>query len=149
MFDPNQFLDMQTSEALDTKVIPCPVGEYLAVIDKIAAKSGEKDGKPWTILDVVWDIQDEGVKATLSRDKVLVKQGISLDVTDAGSLDFGKGRNVGLGRLREAVGQNTPGRPWSPNMLPGNMGKVIVGHRPDKNDPSILYAEIKAVTKAG
>lgn len=148
MFDPNQFLDMQTNEALDTKVVPCPVGEYLATAEKIEVNHGEKDGKSWTMMNITWEIQDEGVKAFLARDKVTVRQGISLDITDAGSLDYGKGRNIGLGRLREALGQNSPGRPWTPSMIPGNMAKVSVSHRIDKRDNETIFADIKAVTKA-
>jgi hypothetical protein len=147
MFDPSQFLDMQMTEANDTKVIPCPVGEYLAVVDKVEFRPWQKKDDPsvnGVSLDVSWAIQDHNVQQLLGRDKVLVRQGVGIDFTDAGGLDMGRGRNIGLGRLREAVGLNIPGRPFSPNMLPGQMAKVNVSHRVVGED---IFSEIKAVTK--
>jgi hypothetical protein len=148
MFDPSQFLDMQMTEANDTKVVPCPVGEYIATIDKVEFRPWQKRDDPTVSgvsLEVFWNIDDAGAKAATGRDKVTVKQGVMIDFTESGGFDMGKGKNVGLGRLREAVGLNVPGKPFSPSMLPGQMAKVVVSHRANGED---LYAEVKAVTKA-
>lgn len=145
MFDPNQFLDQQIVEANDTKRVPCPVGEYPAVVEEIKARpwASKKDtSKAGMTLDVTWSIQDPAVLEAVGRDKVTVRQGVMLDLTAAGGLDFGPGKNLGLGRLRSAVGKNVPGQPFSPNMLVGLMAKVSVTHRADGED---LYDEIKAV----
>jgi len=151
VFDPNAFLDMPVEGTNDTVVVPCPVGEYLAVVEKVDVRAWTKRDDPSVgglALDIIWTIEDQSVKEYLAREKVSVKQGIMLDLTDGGTLDMGKGRNISLGRLREAVGLNNPGQAFSFNQLPGQMAKVKVDHRPDKNDPTIIFAEIKAVTKA-
>lgn len=145
MFDPNSFLDMQVTETNDTKVTPVPVGEFVAVADKVEVKSWQKKDDPSVgglKLLVQWAIDDPSVKELLGRDKVTVKQDIMLDITESGGLDMGKGRNVGLGRLREAVDLNKPGQPFSFNMITGRLAKAKVSHRIDGED---IYAEVKAV----
>ena len=151
MFDADSFLQSSTTEANDTKIIPCPPGEFAAIIDKITPKQVQFNGGTETriVLDVQWLIEDAGAKAATGRDVVTVKQAIFLDTTPTGGLDMAQGKNVALGRLREAVGKNTPGEPFSFAMLPGLMAKVSVSHRQDKNDPEVSYAEIKMVTKLG
>ena len=147
MFNPDQFLDMQITEANDTKLTPVPVGEYVAVIKEVKCRqwqSKQDPSKSGLTLDVTWSIDDPAVKELLGRDKVTVRQGVLLDLTESGGLDMGKGRNVSLGRLREAVGLNTPGQPFSFSMLVGRVAKVSVSHRIDGDN---IYAEVKSVTK--
>lgn len=147
MFDPNSFLDMTTTEANDTKLVPVPAGEYIALVDEVKARQWKKRDDPSVgglALDVKWSIDDAAVKELLGRDKVTVEQGIMLDMTEAGGLDMGKGKNVALGKLRDAVGLNVPGQPFSPNMLVGRMAKIRVEH--DVNGDQI-YARVKATTK--
>ena len=145
-FDPATFLNTETTEVLDTKLIPCPVGEYLAIADKIDIKTwSTKDGsKSGVKLEILWDIQDENVKALLSREKVVVQQTVMLDTTEVGNLDVGKGKNIGLGRLREALDLNIAGQPFSFPMITGRLATVIVSHRVDGED---IYAEIRKVAK--
>lgn len=148
MFDPNQYLDMQTTESNDTKVVPVPVGEYLAMVSEVKARSWTSKSDPTKsgiALDLQWEIEDTNVKSLLDRDKVTVKQGIMLDMTGSGGLDMGKGKNVGLGRVREATGLNTPGAPFAASMLTGRMAKVTVKHRVDGDT---IYAEVSGVAKA-
>lgn len=147
MFDPNQFLDQQVEGANDTRLIPVPEGEYLAIVEKVSARqwqSKQDPSKAGVTLDVVWSIEDQSVKEFLGRSKVTVNQGIMLDTTDEGKLDMGKGKNVGLGRLREAVGLNDPGRPFAFTQFPGLSAKVLVKHRLHEDN---VYAEVKGVTK--
>lgn len=146
-FDPSTFLNQTFDEALDTKIVPCPVGEYLGLAEKVevkpwAARDGSSSGLKVTIL---WDIQDENVKLLTNRDPTRVKQDQMLDLTETGELDFSKGKNVGLGRIREALGLNTPGEPFSFAMIQGRLAKVKVTHRPVGED---LFDEIKAIAKA-
>ncbi len=151
MFDPNQFLDMTVESANDTVVIPVPAGEYQAMIAEVECRpwqSKTDSSKAGLALDIKWKIEDFAVTELLGRDNILVKQGIMLDVTEQGGLDMGKGRNVGLGRLRTAVNQNTAGKPWAPSMLVGNMAKVKVSHRTDDRPgaiPGTVFAEIREV----
>lgn len=146
-FDPTTFLDMSTTDANSTQSVPVPVGEYMAVVSKVDARpwqSKQDPTKSGMALDLLWEIDDSAVKEALGRDKVTVKQGVMLDLTEAGGLDMGKGKNVGLGRLREATNLNQPGQAFSFRMLEGRMAKVSVTHRIDGDN---VYAEVKQVAK--
>lgn len=74
-----------------------------------------------------------------------VYQTIWLDISGSGGLDTSKGKNVGLGKLRDALGQNREGQPWSPGMLVGQVALIRVGHSIDKRDNVTVQAEVKAV----
>ena len=147
MFNPDQFLDMQVNESNDTKLVPVPVGEYTAVVEDVKCRQWQSKADPsksGLTLDITWSVDDSAVKELLGRDKVTVRQGTMLDLTDSGGLDMGKGRNIGLGRLREALDLNKPGQPFSFSMLNGRVAKVAVSHRVDGEN---IYAEVKGVAK--
>lgn len=147
MFSPEQFLDTQVTESNDTKVVPVPVGEYMAVVKEVKIRPWQSKSDPskaGIALDLQWSIDDAGVKQLLGRDEVNCKQGVMLDLTETGGLDMGKGKNISLGRLREATGLNTPGQPFSVTMLTGRVAKVKVEHRVDGD---AIYAEVKQVAK--
>lgn len=147
MFSPEQFLEMQVTEASSTETIPVPVGEYTALIGEVKVRPWQKKDDPSVAgltLDVTWEIDSPEVKELLGRQKVTCRQGIMLELTESGTLDMGKGRNVQLGRLREAVDLNAPGVPFSFPMLPGRMAKVKVTHRVDGDQ---IFAEIRSVAK--
>jgi hypothetical protein len=146
-FDPNTFLDMTTTDANSTQALPVPAGEYIAMVKEIKARpwtSRQDPSKSGMALDVTWSIDDAAVKEQLGRQEVTVKQGIMLDVTETGGLDMGKGKNVSLGRLREATNLNQPGQPFGFRMLEGRPAKVKVEHRIDGDN---IYAEVKQVAK--
>ena len=151
MFSPEQFLDMQVTESNSTELIPIPIGDYLAIADKVEVKQWAKKDDPSVSglkLQITWAIDDQAVKELLGRDKVTIRQDIMLDLTDGGTLDMGKGRNVGLGRLREAVDLNIPGQAFSFTMIPGRMAKVSVKQRlDDKVTPPAIYSEVGGVAK--
>lgn len=147
MFNPEQFLDQQFTEANDTKLVPVPVGEYTAIAGEVKCRQWQSKADPsksGLTLDITWEIDDSAVKELLGRDKVTVRQGIMLDLTDSGSMDMGKGRNVGLGRLREALNLNQPGQAFSFSMIPGRLAKVSVTHRIDGEN---IYAEVKSLAR--
>lgn len=150
IFDPNTFLETQITDANSTVSIPTPAGEYVAFVEEVKSRQWTKKDDPsvaGVALDIVWNIDDQNVKALLERDKVTCKQGIMLDLTDSGGLDMGKGKNVGLGRLREALGMNEPGKPFSFSMMVGRPAKIVVTHRTDPKNPEAIFAEVKAVAK--
>jgi hypothetical protein len=146
MFDPNQLLDMQTSDANSTRFTPCPEGEWPATISDVLIKSGtsQKTGEAWTRLDVKWEIQGTTANSAVDREKIITNQGIMLNLTDSGGLVMGDGKNVRLGRLREAVGLNAPGQPFSFRMLIGRSGKINVKHRPYEGE---VFDEVSGVVK--
>lgn len=154
-FNPELFLQTTISEANSTELILIPEGDYLAVSEPITVESfrsfdikrGERAGQKGRSLDIKWNINDDSgqLKEYLGR-APSARQGIMLDTRPDGTLEMGKGKNVGLGRVREAVGQNANGQPWSFSMLGGVMAKIKVKHRVDG---SKTYAEVVDVAKAG
>jgi hypothetical protein len=147
-FDPANFLDMQMTEASSTVSTPVPEGEYTGIVDgepEIRQWTGKKDPtKSGLVLDITWLIDDATVKAELGREKVTCRQSIMLDLNSNGGIDTGKGRNVSLGRLRDAVNLNEPGKPFSFRMLAGQCAKVAIKHRVDGD---AVYAEVKGVAR--
>lgn len=148
-FDPTTFLNQSFEGSNDTKIVPCPAGEYLGIADKVeivpwASRDGTKSGLKAKIL---WDIQDDNVRQLVGREKVLAPQDIMLDLTEDGNLDMGSGKNIRLGRLREALGLNNPGEAFSFGAVQGQMATVNVKHRTGEN-PEDVYAEVDRVAKA-
>ena len=150
-FDPNAFMQA-VADPMPTQQEVVPEGEYPFMIDSdpkgIAVKNlkgvGKESGKPYDFhqMEISCILADEAVKAKLNRNRVVVRYRINLDIDD-GKLEQGDGKNVGLGRLREALGQNTPG--WKPQDLLGAgpfIGKVA--HTTVKD---ATYADIVRVTK--
>lgn len=145
MFDVDALFENTTTEANETTFTPIPEGEYTATIDKLKMRS-PKEGM--ALLDIVYDIDDPDLAQRLNRQKVTVRQSVFLDIEN-GKLATGPNQNVDLGRVREAVGQNQPGKPWAPSMLEGaGPVKIIVGHRQDKTDPAKVYDDVKKVARA-
>lgn len=145
-FDPNTFLDTTLTEANATSATPVPVGEYIGVTEEPVVRNWtSKDGtKSGLALDVPISIDDPRVREVTGRDKNSVRYGIMLDLNESGGIDTGKGRNVGLGRLREALDLNKPGQPFSFRMLAGRPVKVTIKHRVDGDN---IYADVAGVAR--
>jgi hypothetical protein len=166
-FDADAFMGQSVDTALDTKRPIVPAGDYRATIGEFNAENGfrsfvsEKEGKnygreftmfmpPFVLADdprLAEYLQLTGLeRATVSH------RGMFLDLVDNGqggqTLDKTKGKNVDLGQLREAVGQNAEGQPWSFSQLIG-AGPVMVKvvHEPDKNNAELKYARVGRVVK--
>ena len=60
----------------------------------------------------------------MGRDKVVVFKQFILDIDENGALDTGKNKNIDLGRVQTAVGQQND-KPWSISKLRG-AGPVMV-----------------------
>mgnify|MGYP001618535890 FL=1 len=135
-FDAQTFLSTTFNESNSTKRAPVPAGEWTSLIEKVNVRSWQsKDGtKSGLALDVTHNLDDAAVKQAMERDKVTITQGIMLDLTANGTLDMGKGKNVQLGRLREATGLNVAGQPFSFPMFEGKVVKVKVSHKPDPRE---------------
>ena len=155
-FNPELFLNTQTDQASSTELLAIPEGEYRAVSGPVGPDSfssfdirkGDRAGQKAYRLDVEWTINDEGgaLKEYLGREP-RVRQGIMLDISKDGTLEMGKGKNVTLGRLREALGQNLAGRPWSMSQVGGQVAKIKVKHRLDAASGR-TYVEVGDVAKA-
>ena len=150
MFDPNQFLSDTVTGANDTKYIPVPQGEFPAIIKSVNARqmpSKADPSKQVTVADIVYEIDDATVRTTTGLDNPTVRQSVFLDLTPNGKLDMSKGKNIGLGKLREALGLNDPSKPFSFNDLPGRAAIVSVEHTPNEKSPGDVYANVKQVGK--
>jgi hypothetical protein len=140
-FDADTFLHTTVEEANETSFLPVPEDEYEALVDNIKPVQ-RKDS---TILEVTWDILSEELRAAFNRSKVTCRQSVFLDVSESGALLFGPNNNVQLGRLRDALGQNTAG-PWSPNDLKGaGPAYIRVRHSDNPSDPDNPYANVTGV----
>ena len=144
--NPEEFLNQASDEALDTVIPVCDEGEWSALVKKVdfrevQIKKGERAGQTAYMLDIHWEIQDEGQAARLGFSPK-VRQSLWVDMTPEGGLDRGKGKNVRLGRVREALGQNVAGKPWAPSMLTGGVAVVLVEHSIEGEN---IYANINRV----
>jgi hypothetical protein len=149
MFDPNEFLADTVTGANDTKYTPVPVGEYPAIIKSVNARqmnSRQDPSKQITVTDIVYEIDDAAVRTATGLDTPTVRQSVFLDLTPQGKLDMSKGKNIGLGKLREALGLNDPNKPFSFADLPGRAAIVSVEHTPGK-EPGDVYANVSKVGK--
>lgn len=150
-FDPTTFMETETSDALATKLIPVPEGEYMAQISKIEGrKAVNKNQEEMALLDITWEVMDPDgkIKKVTGREKLTVRQTLFLEITAEGALASGEGKNIDLGKLREAVGQNRKGQKWKPSMLANQMATVTVKHTPNDKDPESPYANVVRVAKA-
>lgn len=147
-FDVNSFMNAQFEGENDTKLIPCPIGEYQATLKDVKLVEWSKqDGSASGLkFQARAEITDPNVTKVTLRDPTNVRYEFMLDLTPEGGLDMGRGKNVRLGQLREAVGLNSKGQSFSFPMIEGRMVKVKVTQRPDPNDSSIVYDQIGKVT---
>lgn len=147
-FDPTQFLDVKTTEANSTNVQPCPEGEYIGMIaEDVTFKEiqSNKTGLTYIVAQIPFSIDDPTVTAVTDRSPTKVRYDLFVDFTETGALDVSKGKNVGLGRLREACGLNKPGVPFSFRDFTGKMCKIKVKHRTDGEK---VFDEVAAVAPA-
>jgi len=143
-FDADTFLSTTVEGEMETHFTPVDEGEYTAMIEDIAAREVTGNQGTTPVLDVMYNVLDEEVKEKMGMDKVIVRQSIFLDVEEDGRLALGQpNKNIKLGKLRDALGQNGSG-PWSFHDLKGAGPLVIkVSQRADKNDPSIVYNDVQ------
>lgn len=148
-FDADTFLSQEIEGQMEVRYTPVPEGDFIAVLDdnfNLREVSGQAGPTP--VLDLSWIILDDDLKEAMSMDRVTVRQSIFLDTENNGALAFGPNKNVKLGRLREALGQNAPKKAWNFHMLRGAGPCLIhVIQRPDKNDSTIIYNDVSRVTK--
>lgn len=152
LFDPASFLETSHKGNLDTSVVLVPEGDYLAqCTDKIDIKSGtigegkSRAGEPWANVSLLWEVMNrDDLKTSLNMDRILVRQSIMLDLTDAGQIDLGTNKNMRLKRLLDATGLNST-KNWSLAQLKFTTAGIHVKHnKPDGFDDFV--AEVDRVT---
>lgn len=152
-FNADAFLNQTVSGPMSTSVPACPEGEYKAMVDDgdkwltFAEGVSAKTNEPWYRANILFNILDDGVRATMKREKILVPMQCFLDVDDKGGMDTSEGKNVSIGRLRAAAGQMEEPS-WTLGRLKGAGPFVVkITQRSDPKDPSIKYAEVSRVAK--
>src|SRR5712664_1234665 len=154
LFDAEQFLDSTTTEAGEKRDNLPLTQEYIAEITDIAARQsqGKKDvTQTYLFFDFPMTIhlKDEypDLAAKIGIDKLTMKYGVSVDLTEGGAIDWSKGRNNGLRILREATGTNVAGQPWNPRMLLGHRVRVQLKLREWPEGSGNWLEDVKAVAK--
>ena len=144
MFDPDSFLNTEITGANSTSVPAIPEMEALLVAKDVASRtSGD-----WVLLDITWIVDEEEAREVTGMKEPTVRQSVFLDITDSGGLDMSEGKNVQLGRVRKALGQNDPEIAWFPSMIVGGTARGKITQRPDKNDPERIYNAVNALVSA-
>jgi hypothetical protein len=151
-FDPSQFLDSTTTEAL-TKRPPLPVGDYVGTITDIQirpweSKKPDAKVKSGYAADLKIDVDVTAYPdalAVVGVPKVTLTPGIMLDCNDSGAIDWSAGKNGSLRRYREALNMNVAGQAFSLRQMAGRMIRVKIKHRLYEGES---YDEVDSVAKA-
>lgn len=149
-FNPDVFLQQQTTGKMETRRTPIPAGtEYVGVIKDLKLRTTQQGS---VLCDILWEIQEmgagAGLKEKLGLRELISRQSLFLDIREDGQgLATGPNKNVQLGRLREAVGLNNDG-PFMLLQLKGQgPAKLQISNRADDRDATIIYDEVAAVAR--
>ena len=146
-FDPELFMNSDLESGFETSFTKVPEGEWSATIDDVRIEKIQlKDDKGEAVkMTVNWAVTDPAVKEETGMEKPIARQGFFLDITDSGTLDRGKGKNVRLGQILEATGIGNDGSSWSPAGLKGLSATVQVKHKPNPDDPENPFVNVTKV----
>lgn len=138
-FDPNAFMQTTVDQPLETERTLVPEGEYRLFVGdfdssifetfEFTYQRGPNAGQPGQMHKATFPIivDDDAVRTLFGQQEVRVYYECTLDLDpQTGQLSFGPNKNIDLGKLRHAAGQNNPG-PWSMGQLRGAgpfMGKI-------------------------
>jgi hypothetical protein len=156
-FDPEQFMQTAVVGTLDTKYTPIPEEEYQMILGKPEPRTVKReDGSIALVVEIPCFVDPslriksgDGNGKTIGEytgmEKPSARFTLWPDLTPQGNLDLSRGKNVALGRLREAVGQNNE-KEWNWSMLEGKMIRGNVKHTIRKDDGS-AFANVNRVAK--
>ena len=155
IFDIDQYLSTTTTEAAEKRDNLPTDREYNAEIGEVTGRAvqGKKDAtQTYLFFDFPMTIylKDEypDIATKVGIDKLSLKYGVSIDLTEGGAIDWSKGRNNGLRILREATGMNVAGQPFNPKMLIGHRVKVQLKLREYPEGSGNLLEDVRSVAKA-
>lgn len=140
IFNPESFLDATTTEELVRRP-PLPAGrDFTSTLKgvKIRTWQGKKDPtKGGIVADVTHEFDLTAypdVRTALGGiDKVVITDGIMLDLTEQGNIDYSPGKNGKLRLYRDACGLNKAGEPFAIRMFEGRMVRTRIKHVPTEN----------------
>lgn len=140
IFNPENLKNVVVEGAMDTEAIPFPIVDGEVAVVKSFTIEAVKDKVKLT---VIWSCNAPAVVEKTGREDNTVRQNVWLDLNEGGMLDLGRGKNVGLGKLRAALGQNDPTEPWSFGHIVGQVAKIRTNQR--LGDDGTIYADVKSV----
>ena len=152
-FDPQEFMQETINEVFDDHSTPIDAKEYdNAYIKPESVKfyngvSEDKNGnmKPWRRLSMYFQISDPEQAEKTGIETPGAGYSFFLDLApDGKSLATGPNRNVKLGALRKALGQE--GAPWNFQMLEG-AGPIRIKVAHEETRSGDQHATVVAVTK--
>lgn len=142
---------------MSTNITPVPEGDYVAriddspewlVLEEFEGKKESTKGKTFVRGTLYWLILDEGLKASMKRDVIRVRDPGFLDFRPDGSLDNGQDKNVWLGQRRAAFNLNDG--QFQISMLKGLGPALIkVKQRADEKNPENKFSEVTRVAPLG
>lgn len=153
VFDPQSFLDASTTE-VQIKRPPIPIGtNIVGLITKITPSvwQGKKDPTQSGMkvdLSIEFDLNshpDPKIRQLVGVDKVVIVDGIMLDLTENQSIDYSPGKNGKLRRYRDALDLNKAGVTFSIRQMEGRMILCKIKHDPYEGE---IYDKIDSVAKA-
>ena len=127
VFDSSKLLNTTFEDAFSTASIPVPEGEFIGFVHKIEVRPVNDK----SVIELTWKLDSQEVAEVTGREDNTVRQTCWLDLTPTGALDGSVGKNVQLGRVREALGQNAAGKPWRIGDMQGGVALVRVKHKAD------------------
>lgn len=147
MFDADNFISQTVEGENSTSRKPIPEHDATVVVEEVTIKSGaiskgERRGETWAGIQLKMIVDSDVAREATNMDEPRLFHMIFLDLTDDGLLDMSEGANVGLGKFRRAVGQNSG--EWSPSMLEGATCVASIGIKEDDRDPEALQNYCKA-----
>lgn len=147
-FDPAIFEQAITESESSSSLLPIPAGEYNAIIEDYKFNQGvsKKNNENYVSMLITYSIIDDtGELARAIARPPKVSHTYFVDTNASGAFDFGQGKNVWLGKIRNAVGMNAPGQSFSFSMLKGQALRIVVSTEPSKDDPEVIYNRVKSV----
>ena len=152
MIDIDALISTSIREKLDTTYPVPPEKEYTANIGEPRDELKEwfrnvkrDDGTVTATINIPFILHDETVRDQLGVRTLTSRLTIWLDTEISGALSTGKGKNISLGQLREALGQKEI-TPWNFSMLIGaGPVKVITTNSTGKDGK--VYSNVSKVAK--
>lgn len=148
----DEFIDQTYNfgEAFPTRIELVPDGEYKATVSSITYRvfpSNREEGEFAAVVNMMFSINDPEVREATGLDDPKAQLRVNLDTKKGWDgngnppLEFGKNKNIYVGRLLEAFGMNDS-RPWKWSMFEHEDCYVRVGKPFNPDSP---YSDVKAV----
>lgn len=144
-FDPDLFLSQEVKGENATSYTPIPEMESALLVCKEVKVRVIKGGS--IVMDVHWIVDEQEARDATGQDEPIIRQGVFLDIDSHGALEMGEGKNVNLGRVRAAIGQNDK-KAWAPSMIIGAVCRGQITQRPDPKDAENIFNDVKALCPA-